>query len=126
MTTDQDAVPMGFQAPLCRVEDIPDGGARGVSVYVGEQWDLILMRRGDAVSAFHNECPHAGRNLDYAPGLFLVKDQHIVCAVHGASFDTLSGDCCGGPARSGLVAVPLRIIDGAVWLADAVREDSNQ
>lgn len=114
----QDVVPIARQAPICRLEDIPDGGARGLSVHVGETWDLILLRRGDAVSAFHNECPHAGRNLDYAPGQFLVRNGRITCAVHGAVFDTASGECCGGPARSGLVAVPVKVVDGAVWLDD--------
>ncbi|HET8899350.1 MAG TPA: Rieske 2Fe-2S domain-containing protein [Rhodanobacteraceae bacterium] len=124
MTANQNVKPLGLQAPLCRLEDIPDGGARGVSVQVGEQWDLILLRHGEAVRAFHNECPHAGRNLDYAPGQFLVRGQRITCAVHGAVFDTQSGACCGGPARSGLVAVPLTVVDGAVWLAAALAADT--
>jgi nitrite reductase/ring-hydroxylating ferredoxin subunit len=117
--SEQGVVPLGRLAPLCRLEDIADGEARGIGVNVGEQWDLILLRRGDAVYAYHNECPHAGRNLDYAPGQFLVRNGVITCAVHGASFDTATGACCGGPARSGLVAVPVKVIDGAVWLADA-------
>ncbi|HET7923628.1 MAG TPA: Rieske (2Fe-2S) protein [Rhodanobacteraceae bacterium] len=107
-----DAAPRGA---LCRVEDIPDGGAIGAHVSSSTGgFDLILMRLGDRVFAYHNECPHAGRNLDYAPGQFLVKDARIVCAVHGATFAVDSGACLGGPCRSGLVAMPVEVIDGEV------------
>lgn len=109
------------QTPICRVQDLVDGEASGVSVNVdgGERWDLIVMRRGGEVFVYHNECPHAGRNLDYAPGRFLVKSGVITCAVHGACFDVASGACRGGPARSGLVGVSVKVIDGAVWLLEA-------
>lgn len=111
-----DTLPLGLLAPICRVQDLIEGEARGVHVEVGEPWDLIVLRRGEQVFVYHNECPHAGRNLDYAPGKFLVHDGKITCAVHGACFDVSSGACRGGPARSGLVSVPVKIVDGAVWL----------
>ncbi|HEY6893692.1 MAG TPA: Rieske (2Fe-2S) protein [Rhodanobacteraceae bacterium] len=107
----------GPRAALCRVDAIPDGDAIGVSVPSSTGGiDLILLRLGDRVFAYHNECPHAGRNLDYAPGRFLVRDARIVCAVHGATFAVASGACVGGPCRSGLVAMPIEIVDGEVRL----------
>src|SRR3954468_19754439 len=108
---------MNKSQPLCRLDEIPDGDA--VSAHVESEaggFELIVLRQGDRVFAYHNECPHAGRNLDYAPGRFLVRDGRITCAVHGAVFAVASGACCGGPARSGLVALPLEVADGAVWL----------
>lgn len=108
---------IGEGAPLCRLDDIPDGGAIAAHVDTATGgFELILLREGECVFAYHNECPHAGRNLDYAPGHFLVRDGRITCAVHGATFAVESGACCGGPARSGLVGLPVRVIDGAVWL----------
>ena len=102
---------------LCGVGDIPDGGAIGVRVPSSTGgFDLILLRLGERVFAYHNECPHAGRNLDYAPGQFLVKDARIVCAVHGATFAVDSGACLGGPCRSGLVSMPIDVVDGEVRL----------
>ena len=102
---------------LCRVADIPDGGALGVHVLSSTGgFDLILLRLADRVFAYHNECPHAGRNLDYAPGQFLVSDARIVCAVHGATFAVDSGACLGGPCRSGLVAMPIEIVEDEVRL----------
>lgn len=102
---------------LCHVADIPDAGALGVDLDTGEQpIALILLRHGDAVFAYHNECPHAGRRLEYAPGRFMVRDRKLMCAVHGATFTVDGGQCCGGPARSGLVVQEIRIVDGEVWL----------
>jgi len=102
---------------LCRIADIPDGGAIGVHVpSTTGGFDLIVLRLGERVFAYHNECPHAGRNLDYAPGQFLVQDARIVCAVHGATFAVDSGACLGGPCRSGLVAMPIEVLDGEVRL----------
>ena len=102
---------------LCRLDDIPDGGAIGVSVPSATGgFELILLRRGGRAFAYHNECPHAGRNLDYAPGQFLVRDGRITCAVHGATFGVESGACLGGPCRNGLVAMPIDVVDGEVRL----------
>ena len=102
---------------LCRVEDIPDGDAIGVHVPSATGgFGLILLRRGDRVFAYHNECPHTGRNLDYAPGRFLVHEGRLICAVHGATFAAESGACVGGPCRSGLVPVPVAVRGGEVVL----------
>lgn len=102
---------------LCRVEDIPDGDAIGVHVPSATGgFGLILLRRGERVFAYHNECPHAGRNLDYAPGRFLVDEGRLICAVHGATFAIESGGCVGGPCRSGLVVMPVIVEDGEVRL----------
>jgi len=102
---------------LCRLDDIPDGDAIGVHVPSATGgFDLILLRRGDRVFAYHNECPHTGRNLDFAPGRFLVREGRIICAVHGATFTVDSGACVGGPCRNGLVAMPIQVDEGEVRL----------
>lgn len=102
---------------LCRASDIPDGGALGIDLESADgPVALILLRRGAEVFAYHNECPHAGRRLEYAPGRFMVRDGRIMCAVHGATFAVADGACCGGPARSGLVAQAVRVEDGDVVL----------
>ncbi|MCE5234227.1 MAG: Rieske 2Fe-2S domain-containing protein [Mizugakiibacter sp.] len=103
---------------LCRLDDIPDGGATAVEVdSPSGGFSLILLRDGEAVRAFHNECPHAGRRLDWAPGKFLLKDRVLVCAAHGASFDAGSGACLGGPCRGACLAgLPVRVEDGEVKL----------
>lgn len=100
---------------LCRLDDIADGGAIAVQVESATGgFGLIVLREGQRVFAYHNECPHAGRPLDYVPGRFLVKDRRIICAAHGATFAVETGACLGGPCRSGLVPVPIGVIDGDV------------
>ena len=105
---------------LCRVDDIPDGGAIAVDAALrdGEE-SVIVLRRDDMVRAYLNICPHAGRRLDWAPGKFLLKDKLLICAAHGASFQDADGLCVGGPCRGEhLRAVAVRVTDGEVWLDD--------
>ena len=103
---------------LCRVDDIPDGGAHSVDVESATGgFSLVLTRRGADVHAFHNECPHAGRRLDWSPGRFLMEAGMLICAAHGAAFLRDSGACIGGPCRGqGLRSVNVVIEDGEVRL----------
>lgn len=103
---------------LCRLDDVPDGGVREVSVAVdGDMSSLVVLRQGARVTAFHNVCPHAGRPLNWAPGRFLVEGGLLICAAHGASFTIPDGLCVGGPCRgSSLRGVPVRQVDGELRL----------
>jgi nitrite reductase/ring-hydroxylating ferredoxin subunit len=108
---------MNDSRPLCRLEEIADGDA--IAVHVDSAtggFELIVLRQGEHVFAYHNECPHAGRRLDYAPGRFLVRDGRLTCAVHGATFRVDTGACIGGPCSNGLASLPIEVSDGAVRL----------
>jgi nitrite reductase/ring-hydroxylating ferredoxin subunit len=104
---------------LCRFDDIPDGGAISVDVESATGgFSLVLTRLGTTVHAFHNECPHAGRRLDWAPGKFLMEAGMLICAAHGAAFLRDSGACIGGPCRGqGLRSVPVVVEGGNVRLS---------
>ncbi|WP_407060807.1 Rieske (2Fe-2S) protein [Agrilutibacter terrestris] len=105
---------------LVAFDAIVDGGfAESEAVVDGDAESLILYRQGDAVRAWMNICPHAGRRLDWAPGQFLKsKDGLLVCAAHGASFELAHGECVAGPCRGeALRAVVVEVRDGKVWLA---------
>lgn len=110
---------------MAPVSAIPDGGLAEAEAPVdGSVESLILHRDGDAVRAWLNVCPHAGRRLDWAPGEFLrSKKGFLVCAVHGAEFELSEGLCVGGPCRGDhLRAVAVEVRDGVVRLAeDALR-----
>jgi nitrite reductase/ring-hydroxylating ferredoxin subunit len=105
-------------AALCRLDDIPDGEAIAVDAMLeGEEESLIVIRRGGEARAYLNVCPHAGRRLDWAPGKFLIRNDVLVCAAHGASFQAGDGLCIGGPCRGEhLRAVPVDVVDGEVRL----------
>ncbi|SKA21241.1 Ferredoxin subunit of nitrite reductase or a ring-hydroxylating dioxygenase [Lysobacter spongiicola DSM 21749] len=105
---------------LLSLERLPDGAlVETEAVLDGDAESLVIYRQGDAVRAWVNVCPHAGRRLDWAPGQFLLsKDRLLVCAAHGASFELEQGECVGGPCRGdSLRKVEVVVRDGAVWLA---------
>ncbi|MBW8773794.1 MAG: Rieske (2Fe-2S) protein [Stenotrophomonas sp.] len=105
--------------PLIELQRLADGAfAEAEASIDGDAESLLLYRDGDAVRAWLNICPHAGRRLDWAPGQFLkTKDGLLVCAAHGASFELLGGECVAGPCRGeSLRAVEVVVRDGAVWL----------
>lgn len=112
---------------LCRLEELPDGGARGFVLpdTGGGVLRLILLRSGDAVSGFRNRCPHRGTPLDLRPDDFLDRDgRHLVCATHGALFRREDGFCVAGPcAGDRLEPVPLRVERGVVLAATGLLPD---
>ncbi len=102
--------------PFAHIED--GGFAEAEATVDGDAESLILHRDGDRVRAWLNICPHAGRRLDWAPGQFLKsREGHLVCAVHGATFELSGGVCVAGPCRGeALRAVAVEVRDGDVIL----------
>jgi nitrite reductase/ring-hydroxylating ferredoxin subunit len=84
--------------PLCRLDDIPDGGK---GFWFGQdtaRFGLFLIRQGDDVYGYENSCPHNGSPLDWLPDRFLDRGgRHILCATHGALFRIEDGFCLSGP-----------------------------
>lgn len=109
---------MSVRKTLCRVVEIPDGGALAIDLPDGANLrPLLLLRSGERVVAYENECPHAARRLDWAPGRFLIEDGYLICAAHGAMFEIPDGRCVSGPCKGeALLAVPTHVVDGAVDL----------
>ncbi len=106
--------------PLTAFDSIEDGGFCEVEAQLGgDAESLILYRSGQAVRAWLNVCPHAGRRLDWAPGKFLKSGAgHLVCAAHGASFELDQGVCVAGPCRGdALRSVAVEVRDGQVLLS---------
>ena len=68
-----------------------------------------------------NACPHLGVPLDWAPDRFLSTDgQHIVCSMHGATFDLGTGLCLQGPcAGARLEVVSFEILEGEIMVKAA-------
>jgi nitrite reductase/ring-hydroxylating ferredoxin subunit len=104
----------------CRLDELPDPGAREFFVGAGD-WPFrgIVVRRNAAVCAFANVCPHKGHPLNLADDDFLVTvpggGPLLRCASHGALFVPESGLCLVGPcAGRGLRRLECRVADGVV------------
>ena len=83
---------------LCRIEDIPDGGARGFPPTPGMFTGVFAIRRGGQVLIYVNSCPHLGVPLEWMPDRFLSADGSlIVFSTHGAEFAVTDGRCLRGP-----------------------------
>lgn len=100
---------------LCRLDELPDPGARGFTL--GED-EIFVVRRDAGVFAYKNHCPHNGVNLNWLPDQFLSLDETLIqCAMHGAQFRIEDGLCVWGPCNGrSLEAVPVEIVDGYVRL----------
>ncbi|MBV8593862.1 MAG: Rieske (2Fe-2S) protein [Caulobacteraceae bacterium] len=105
---------------LCRLDEVPDPGARGFSFRAGEAlFAGFVVRRGGAVTGFVDRCPHAGMPLALLPGRYLTRaGDLILCASHGALFRPDNGVCVGGPcAGAALTPWPVRVASDAILTA---------
>ena len=103
--------------PLCRVDDIPDGGALEVRIEGDPPEFLVVLRQHDRVHAYLNVCPHAGQALNWSPNQFLFTPEgQLVCGVHGATFEVDSGQCVLGPCLGRrLTRFDIEIREAGVW-----------
>ena len=101
---------------LCRLEEIPEGTARGFPPPPGGFTGLVLLRQGETLRAYVNACPHLGIPLEPLPDRFLDgTGRYLVCSTHGARFRVEDGFCTRGPcAGDWLEAVPVRVEEGLV------------
>ncbi|MDG4663637.1 glutamate synthase-related protein [Mycobacterium sp. 236(2023)] len=76
--------------------------------------DIILIRRGDSVSALHGRCPHRGALL----GDGHVDGNLVVCGLHGWRYDAETGVSPVNPAVS-LNTFRAWVADGAVYLDES-------
>jgi nitrite reductase/ring-hydroxylating ferredoxin subunit len=104
---------------LCRLEDIPDGGARGFAVEGPEfAQRLVVVRHGTAAFGYVNSCPHVPTRLDHTPGEFLDETgAYLECQGHGALFRVGDGYCIEGPCKGeSLFPAAIRVAEGRVRL----------
>lgn len=108
---------------LCTLSDLDATGAKG-PIRAGNH-AVFVVRVDNVVRAYVNSCPHAFAPLEMEPDRFLdLTGTHVLCTMHGAHFDVVSGTCIMGPCKGRrLTAYPVRIHNGMVIaesLADRV------
>lgn len=107
---------------LCALGDLADPGSRGFSLETSAgQLELFVVRCGDGVYAYRNNCPHTGAPLDWMPDRFLDLDGELIqCAMHGALFRIETGECLYGPCRgASLEPLSVAVREGQVYLPAA-------
>ena len=98
---------------LGRLDELPDPGARASDWKAGQScWSAGARPLRPST----NLCPHAGLPLCLPDGRGLLhKGETLVCPVHGASFDAMSGDCTGGPAAGDrLMAISVELVGSEI------------
>ena len=112
------ATPAGVT--LCELDLIPDPGARGFVLQIGEAYfHGFVVRRDGGVHGYVDRCPHAGLPLPQALDVYLTLDESLIqCSWHGALFRIQDGACVGGPcAGARLTPWPVTVINGRVVTA---------
>ena len=105
--------------PLCPLDSVSDGTARGFTVPDPEgRVEIFVLRRGPGALGYVNSCPHVGTPLDIIPDQFLTADRrHFLCRTHGALFRLEDGHCVAGPCKGkSLEPVPVRVEAGQIVL----------
>jgi nitrite reductase/ring-hydroxylating ferredoxin subunit len=113
--------PVEADAPLriCASDELVERG-KGVRfdvMHFRERVNAFALRFDGQVVAYLNRCVHVPTELDWQPGEFLDGDrEYILCAVHGAAYDTPTGRCVGGPCGRGrLTALRVEERGGEVY-----------
>ena len=103
---------------LCRADALLDKGDAVVFdvVHRGVPVSAFALRYEGRLVAYLNRCSHVAAEMDWLPGKFLDDEREfILCSIHGAAYEPLSGACAGGPCgRSRLTPVAVGEVDGEV------------
>ncbi|MBD9665535.1 Rieske 2Fe-2S domain-containing protein [Variovorax sp. VRV01] len=107
---------------LCRLDEIPDGAARGFDSTGMPRRAMFVVRRGDRMRGWLDACPHVdGAPLAWRKDAYLSADRNsIACYGHGAVFDIDTGVCTKGPCvGQALTPVTLECDEKALWITSS-------
>jgi len=107
-------------ARLCRLDELPDGDARGFDPFHAGHDTVLVVRRGNTVYGWQDSCPHIdGARMAWRKNAYLnAARDRIVCSAHGALFEIVSGICTLGPCLGQSFAAGATGLDadGTVYL----------
>jgi nitrite reductase (NADH) small subunit len=96
--------------PVCRVDDVPLGEGRAVTL---DGRRVALFHTRDGWFALDHVCPHKGGPL--ADGL--LADSSVTCPLHERRFDLRSGEALGHDC--GVAVHPVHVEGGEVFVGCA-------
>jgi nitrite reductase/ring-hydroxylating ferredoxin subunit len=84
---------------LCTQADLGERQSLGFDPWDEGRDTVLLVRHGGEVHGWRDACPHyGGTAMAWRKNEYLNADRNrIVCAAHGAQFDTSTGRCVLGP-----------------------------
>jgi anthranilate 1,2-dioxygenase ferredoxin component len=100
-------------ASVCASAELTD--EKMLTARVGE-WQVLVVRSGDGLSAFNDCCPHQSARLSEGR----LRRGALMCPLHGARFDLASGRCVGA-GYAPLLRMPIRERDGFIEVAPPQR-----
>ena len=116
----------GCRHDLCGLHEIDDPGTRGFEIDLDDTRSirLFIVRRGELLAAYRNNCPHTGAPLEWLPDQSLdIDNSFIQCAIHGALFRPEDGYCIRGPCvGQSLRRLTLEVRNGRVSVSLADEE----
>jgi nitrite reductase/ring-hydroxylating ferredoxin subunit len=99
--------------PQCRFEAVCSETelrrGRMKSCRVGGQ-DVVICRTSAGLFALSNECTHAAARMSEGR----LRDQRLICPLHGAAFDVRDGRSLSAPATLALPTHELRVREGII------------
>jgi nitrite reductase/ring-hydroxylating ferredoxin subunit len=98
-----------LKVPLCKVEEIPEEGAKTVAFLDRE---VLAFKIEGRLKAVVNICTHLG-------GPLRREVNRLVCELHCSEFDCRTGQCLKGPAHpeSRLLTLPTFVENGMLTYA---------
>ncbi|MDB5418962.1 MAG: 2Fe-2S ferredoxin [Phenylobacterium sp.] len=102
---------------LCRLEVLPETGARNFVLQIGEaRFHGFVVRHGSEVWGYVDRCPHMGLPLAKTLDDYLTPSKQLIaCGWHGALFRPQDGGCVAGPCLGGsLQPWPVEVRGGVI------------
>lgn len=103
---------------LCSLDELGDPGAKGPFTVDSPEGPrkIFLVRTDGQVRAYLDSCPHLFVPLEMEDDKFLdMTGTEIMCSVHAARFDPLTGCCVWGPCLGRrLTPVVVAVVEGLV------------
>jgi 3-phenylpropionate/trans-cinnamate dioxygenase ferredoxin component len=96
---------------LCRLDELPDGGARRFEV---DGHAIAVVRIGEDVYAIGDQCSH--QDISLSEGEVDPDDRTLECWKHGSTFDLRTGKPETLPATRPVPTYEVAVRDGTVFV----------